>query len=183
MAVWVLEVSLCMSADADVRQGAEQELLCCSGDPSLIQQLLFTRCRRSEHSTALMTSVGIVWQINAREVVHCRETKLEHNHIIFQFTHHELNPDAAAFGTAFTPTLWSLWIWSSVLFFESPHFTLLNLTVPTFVMAAWPYAQKKRRSLFGFVFYLQLWRTFAWWINQDGEEQFLDCDLENSLTI
>lgn len=43
-----------------------------------------------------------------------------------------------------------------VLFFESPHFTLLNLTVPTFVMAAWPYAQKKRRSLLGFVFYLQL---------------------------
>lgn len=68
----------------------------------------------------------------------------------------------------------------SFLWIPTFHYIKFDSTNPCYGSMA--VCTKKRMSLFGFVC-LQLWRTFAWWINQDCDEQLFDRDLENSLTL
>lgn len=66
-------------------------------------------------------------------------------------------------------------------FLQIPTFHYIKFDSTNLCYGSRAICTQRRRSLFGFVC-LQLWRTFAWWINQDCDERFLDRDLESSLT-
>lgn len=172
-----------MLADFYVRQGKKRELLCCLGGSTLIQQLLFTRCRRGtqgEHSTALMTYVYIVGQIDVGEVVYCRSKTITESYHLPVYTiwiepwcrsvqglvsHPHF--DHYGFSLLFFSFLFVFFL---IPVFHNIKFDSNNLCYDTLVICT-----KKRKSLFGFVC-LQLWRSSTWWINHD-------CDKELNTTM